>query len=190
MEEHQPPTRSSEGGNIYALDVPTDELVEELRSIEQPPQPEDLSSTPEPKRSNNAASCLPATRFRGTRPSASIGTLRSNIASTKQQLSTVLQQICKLDSYSSRSDMTTPSASLSRENQTGGAKSPPPTVCNDIDVEAALDHANAIVSRHISLLKEYNDIKDIAMGMLSLIADKEGRRLVEVMEERELSEQD
>lgn len=49
----------------------------------------------------------------------------------------------------------------------------------------ALTRANHILDRHIALLREYNDIKDVAMAMLSLIADRQGVTLGEVMAQRE-----
>ena len=47
-----------------------------------------------------------------------------------------------------------------------------------------LTHAQGIFEGHIALLRRYNDTKDIAMGMLSVIADRQGKRLAEVMAER------
>ncbi|EXJ91026.1 hypothetical protein A1O1_04133, partial [Capronia coronata CBS 617.96] len=146
----------------------------------------------------------PATRPRGTKPRTSIDTLETNIASTREQLSTVLQQICKLESFHSQTRKTTQTVSPNPESQHDSARSSslstddpddekqPAEAQAETEVEEAeaLNHANAIFSRHISLLKEYNKIKDIAMGMLSLIAEKEGRRLVKVMEERGLNEND
>ncbi|EXJ92735.1 hypothetical protein A1O3_01287, partial [Capronia epimyces CBS 606.96] len=141
----------------------------------------------------------------------SVETLRSNISSTQTQLTAVLHQIRKLESYpphpQPRSETPTlQAASLSSapDNQQrlslSGSESSSSTTttttdrntgtCNEVEAEAAMHHANVIFARHISLLKEYNEIKDVAMGMLSLIAEKEGRRLVEIMEERGLSEKD
>lgn len=45
-----------------------------------------------------------------------------------------------------------------------------------------LSHARDIVRNHIALLHRYNEIKDVGMGLLSLLADRDGRRLGEVME--------
>ncbi|KEF61077.1 uncharacterized protein A1O9_02642, partial [Exophiala aquamarina CBS 119918] len=47
-----------------------------------------------------------------------------------------------------------------------------------------LSHAQGIFEGHIALLKRYNSTKDIAMGMLSLIADRQGKRLAEILLER------
>lgn len=48
------------------------------------------------------------------------------------------------------------------------------------DVMAA---ANKIVKDHIKLLHEYNELKDVGQGLMGLIADQRGVRIVEVQEE-------
>lgn len=50
----------------------------------------------------------------------------------------------------------------------------------DIDIMAA---ANKIVKDHIKLLHEYNELKDVGQGLMGLIADQRGVRIVEVQEE-------
>jgi DNA repair protein Swi5/Sae3 len=37
--------------------------------------------------------------------------------------------------------------------------------------------------RHIRLLHEYNDVRDVALGLMTLIADRRGERLRDVMHE-------
>ena len=49
---------------------------------------------------------------------------------------------------------------------------------------------NAIVQRHIKLLHQYNEIKDIGMGLFGLIADRRGVRVKDVFEEFGVSEDD
>jgi len=101
----------------------------------------------------------------------SIETMKSNISTTESQLSTKLHQITQLNCFP--------------------APSPDEQAANQQTIDkAALQHAQTIITKHISLMKRYNEIKDIAMGMLSLIAEKEGKRLAEVMEERGISEKD
>jgi hypothetical protein len=48
------------------------------------------------------------------------------------------------------------------------------------DIMAA---ANKIVQDHIKLLHEYNELKDVGQGLMGLIADQRGVRIVEVQEE-------
>ncbi|RYN17692.1 hypothetical protein AA0112_g11933 [Alternaria arborescens] len=48
------------------------------------------------------------------------------------------------------------------------------------DIMAA---ANKIVREHIKLLHEYNELKDMGQGLMGLIADQRGARIVEVQEE-------
>ncbi|KAF2106790.1 DNA repair protein [Lophiotrema nucula] len=43
--------------------------------------------------------------------------------------------------------------------------------------------ANRIVKDHIKLLHEYNEIKDVGQGLMGLIADQRGVRIVEVQDE-------
>ncbi|KAH8733147.1 Swi5-domain-containing protein [Phaeosphaeriaceae sp. PMI808] len=50
----------------------------------------------------------------------------------------------------------------------------------EADVMAA---ANTIVKNHIKLLHEYNELKDVGQGLMGLIADQRGVRIVEVQEE-------
>jgi hypothetical protein len=49
----------------------------------------------------------------------------------------------------------------------------------DSDIMAA---ANKIVKKHIKLLHEYNEIKDVGEGLMGLIADSRGVRIIEVQE--------
>ncbi|RAL10079.1 SWI5/SAE3 family protein [Aspergillus homomorphus CBS 101889] len=46
------------------------------------------------------------------------------------------------------------------------------------------------VQRHIRLLHEYNEIKDIGQGLLGLIADARGVRQIDVQREYGVSDQD
>ncbi|KIW76287.1 hypothetical protein Z517_11033 [Fonsecaea pedrosoi CBS 271.37] len=135
---------------------------------------------------------------------ASIEQLRSNISTTEARLSTKLREITQLKSYST-------SASTANENKQGfnrGSSSSSqqvsvpeifqqqhdsttiPASMSVEDEKAALAHAHSIINKHISLLKTYNGIKDVAMEMLGLIAEKEGRRLKDVMDERGIDERD
>lgn len=50
----------------------------------------------------------------------------------------------------------------------------------DADITAA---ANKIVKDHIKLLHEYNELKDVGQGLMGLIADQRGVRIVEVQDE-------
>ncbi|KAF1839019.1 Swi5-domain-containing protein [Decorospora gaudefroyi] len=50
----------------------------------------------------------------------------------------------------------------------------------ETDIIAA---ANKIVKEHIKLLHEYNELKDVGQGLMGLLADQRGVRIVEVQEE-------
>jgi hypothetical protein len=70
---------------------------------------------------------------------------------------------------------------LIEENQSSGVDASEddgePT---DADVTAA---ANRMVKEHIKLLHEYNELKDAGQGLMGLIADQRGVRIVEVQDE-------
>lgn len=57
----------------------------------------------------------------------------------------------------------------------------------DTDIMAA---ANKIVKDHIKLLHEYNELKDVGQGLMGLIADQRGVRIVEVQDEFGIDAQD
>jgi hypothetical protein len=40
-----------------------------------------------------------------------------------------------------------------------------------------------MVNKHIKLLHEYNEIKDVAQGLMGMIADRRGVRIVEIQNE-------
>jgi hypothetical protein len=50
--------------------------------------------------------------------------------------------------------------------------------------------ANKLVKDHIKLLHEYNEIKDVGQGLMGLIADQRGVRIVEVQDEFGLDSND
>lgn len=123
-----------------------------------------------------------------TKLQSSIQSLQETIGSTEDQLSKTLQKLSQLKTVTAEPSLKGPSRPQGL---------PAPVVSNSgspvqtkEEEQATLQHAQAIIARHIYLLKSYNEIKDVAMGMLSIIAEKEGRRLVDVMEERGVSEKD
>lgn len=73
-----------------------------------------------------------------------------------------------------------PTASTLADTDSGASasvisSSPPDT--------AVLGAAKNIIAQHIKLLHTYNEIKDIGQGLMGLIADARGVRIVEVQEE-------
>jgi hypothetical protein len=64
----------------------------------------------------------------------------------------------------------------------------------DVDDEATeadiMAAANKIVREHIKLLHEYNELKDVGQGLMGLIADQRGVRIIEVQEEFGIEAQD
>lgn len=64
--------------------------------------------------------------------------------------------------------------------------------CSDTGATGACDEpteadiikaANSIVKEHIKLLHEYNELKDVGQGLMGLIADQRGVRIIEVQED-------
>jgi len=51
---------------------------------------------------------------------------------------------------------------------------------SDDDVMKA---AKTLVNKHIKLLHQYNEIKDVGQGLMGLIAEQRGVRVVEIQEE-------
>jgi hypothetical protein len=50
--------------------------------------------------------------------------------------------------------------------------------------------AKDLIDTHIKLLHTYNEIKDIGQGLMGLLADQRGVRIVEVQEEFEVGAKD
>ncbi|KAL6249978.1 hypothetical protein RBB50_002279 [Rhinocladiella similis] len=124
-------------------------------------------------------------------------TLKSNMASTERHLSEVLSQVSELPSFAAspvKSNTTKASSATSSSSLSGASFSSTTASASAAGLSsqerAALDYVDHVFSNHISLLKEYNEIKDVAMGMLSILAEKQGRRLAEVMEDHGLTEDD
>jgi hypothetical protein len=69
------------------------------------------------------------------------------------------------------------------DTESGDASDEP----TETDIMAA---ANKIVKEHIKLLHEYNELKDVGQGLMGLIADQRGVRIVEVQEEFGIDAQD
>ncbi|KIW38730.1 uncharacterized protein PV06_09679 [Exophiala oligosperma] len=122
-------------------------------------------------------------------------TIKSNILSTQTRLSQVLDQISELPSFKSNTSTTTSITSSSSSATTTSSFSSSTSVSTtstslSSQQRAASQYVDRVFSDHISLLKEYNQIKDVAMGMLSILAEKQGRRLAEVMDDHGLTEDD
>ncbi|KAK9381855.1 DNA repair protein [Kockiozyma suomiensis] len=55
--------------------------------------------------------------------------------------------------------------------------------CEEASKQLKNPNAGQTVKRHIDLLKGYNAIRDIGLGLLGMIADTKGLRVAEVMKE-------
>ncbi|KXL43656.1 hypothetical protein M433DRAFT_4458 [Acidomyces richmondensis BFW] len=54
----------------------------------------------------------------------------------------------------------------------------------------ALESARSVVKDHIALLHKYNEIRDIGQGLLGLVAERRGVRMVDVMGDFGVEEKD
>lgn len=58
------------------------------------------------------------------------------------------------------------------------------------DIDLLRNDPTATVKRHIRLLHEYNEIKDVGQGLMGIIADARGVRQVDVEKEFGVGEKD
>lgn len=63
------------------------------------------------------------------------------------------------------------------------------TLPND-SVQQAVASAQSKIKRHIKLLQQYNEIKDIGQGLMGLIAEQRDVRVVDVMADFDMVEKD
>ncbi|KAI6906426.1 hypothetical protein KC318_g5434 [Hortaea werneckii] len=66
----------------------------------------------------------------------------------------------------------------------------PPDAPDEQKNKQALATANGVIKDHIQLLHKYNEMKDIGLGLMGLIADKRGVRIGTVMEDFGMDEKD
>jgi hypothetical protein len=69
---------------------------------------------------------------------------------------------------------------LMEENQSADVDMSNDDEPTEVDIMSA---ANKMVKEHIKLLHEYNELKDVGQGLMGLIADQRGVRIVEVQDE-------
>ncbi|PGH13939.1 hypothetical protein AJ79_03354 [Helicocarpus griseus UAMH5409] len=67
---------------------------------------------------------------------------------------------------------------------------PDQTKLSNTETDTAFKDPTAIVQRHIRLLHEYNEIKDIGQGLMGLIAEARGVRHVDVQRDFGIGEKD
>lgn len=104
-------------------------------------------------------------------PAKSISTLEAELAAVETQLTTTLARLADLQVHV---DASPPAHSHSHSHADPQSWSREEQILN----------AQAIFARNIAQLRKYNDVKDAAMGMLALIAERQGKRVADVLEER------
>jgi hypothetical protein len=145
---------------------------EPINSTNPPPTTEPQSSPSATKTEEEAPK--PTTNPRLTALEARKATLTQTLADLKAQRHSLATQT-KLPSGLPLA-MTNPSTGL--------------PLSEDEILASALKSSNAVVKEHITLLHEYNEIKDIGQGLMGLIADKRDCRVVVVMDEFGVGEKD
>lgn len=118
-----------------------------------------------------------------------IDVLQSSLASTHAQLTSSLAELeplvtQKSDKQSSEESWASTYGSATARNHQQ------PQYTLDAQETTTLRSAEAILQAHVKQLGKYNAIKDIAMSILGIIAEKEGRTLMEVMVDRGVAEDD
>ena len=108
--------------------------------------------------------------------------LRSTIETIETQLGEALSKLSTLPSFQQQSSTTSPTKATFAPLNAVPDLSP--------DEQHTLRQAQRRLDKHIQQLGQYNQLKDIAMGMLGMIAEKEGKMLREVMEARDVKDDD
>ena len=108
--------------------------------------------------------------------------LGSTIEHTELQMAEALSKLSTLSSFQEQSSTTSPSRAPSTHSNAMADLS--------LDQQRTLALAQNTLDRHIEQLGKYNQLKDIAMGMLGIIAEREGKTLREVMQARDVEDDD
>lgn len=87
-------------------------------------------------------------------------------------------------------DLTAQRASLIEASKLPSGLDMPSTWSDEEKEKHGMKTANATIKEHISLLHKYNEIKDIGLGLMGLVAEKRGVRQGVVMEEYGISKDD
>ena len=106
--------------------------------------------------------------------------LKSTVEHTEAKLGETLAKLSALSSSQARLAIGSP------------AKSTPTSIIKvsslTPDQRHILNEAQKTLDTHIKKLGQYNQLKDMAMGMLGMIAEKEGKTLREVMKDRDVED--
>ncbi|KAJ9657607.1 hypothetical protein H2201_008112 [Coniosporium apollinis] len=114
----------------------------------------------------------------------------ANLTATRDTLASqfsALPSISPTLTFHSHAPTPTPASPSHRASSPPSAlpsSSPSTTPQPDSDSNAAvLAAAKAVIKRHITLLHDYNEIRDVGLGLMGLIADARGVRIKDVQEE-------
>jgi len=134
-------------------------------SSSQPSEPSQKSQ-PEPTALDQHISALSSARE----------TLTTELAALTSQRNTLLKTV--VSEYDMRSVIPG-----ERKRKTSSIKEKEDLDFSDDEIEYGLSLAREVKADHVRELQKYNEIKDIAQGLIGLIAEQRGVRVVDVMKE-------
>lgn len=132
--------------------------------------------------------CISVCAFRADCLTVPFRRITMTLSRVKSLQETLIRLVAERDALitsfpSIRHDEISPPAATSRPSPTSvacGVESRLKTSSSDDDLIVL---AHNIVKRHIMSLGRYNEIRDIGQGLLGMIAEQRGVRIVDVMEE-------
>ena len=140
-------------------------LMSTSSSSSQPSEPSQKSQ-PEPTALDQHISALSSARE----------TLTTELAALTSQRNTLLKTV--VSEYDMRSVIPG-----ERKRKTSSIKEKEDLDFSDDEIEYGLSLAREVKADHVRELQKYNEIKDIAQGLIGLIAEQRGVRVVDVMKE-------
>ena len=136
-----------------------------------------------------ATTYQPNTAAKGTEPnSEQPSPPTAQIAQSNPRL--LALQTKKANLEATLATLQTQKAALVASSTLPSGLSMPDSWTEEEKTKSALSTANAVINEHITLLHKYNEIKDIAQGLMGLIAESRGVRVKVVMEEFGMGEGD
>ncbi|KAI9651513.1 MAG: hypothetical protein M1831_000787 [Alyxoria varia] len=110
-------------------------------------------------------------------PEASVSAQSVTTASLESERGTLLAELQEAVA-SSKTQSHTPKSGEDDERQ------------DESNPDVTMETAQDIIKRHIKLLHDYNAVRDVGQGLMGILAEQRGVRLVEVMEEFGVGKED
>jgi hypothetical protein len=113
-----------------------------------------------------------------------IAQLKATIQHTEQQISETLEKYEKVKAKKKGREEEREGGGLAADTLTSLSK------LSSTSTSSSLVAAEATLNNHIALLKQYNALKDAGMTLIEVIAEREGKRVVEVKGDFGVGEED